>query len=94
MPIPIGYYCVTVDPFRYPWDLPANVDIAYFVIPQDAARNTPLDKFRSDRLAIESATKLSFFPDWRSDGGTADPPRSASYDAPEARHRLLRQLYY
>ena len=92
VPIPIGYYCITVDPFRYPWDLPSNVTVAYFIIPQDAAPKTPVRNFLSSREEIEAATNLSFFPDWRSDGVTAAPARSPSNHAPEARHRLLRQL--
>ena len=92
VPIPIGYYCITVDPFLYPWDRRSNVDVAYFIIPQDAEQSTPLDKFRSDQAAVEAATSLSFFPDWPPPGVAAGLAGPASYGAPEARHRLLRQL--
>ena len=91
VPIPIDYYCITVDPFRYPWDRRRNVDVAYFIVPHDAERTAPLDRFSSDQAAVEAATNLSFFPDW--------PPRRttarsgpANYGAPTVRHRLLRQL--
>lgn len=96
VPIPISYYYILVDPFRYPWDRPSNVDIAYFIIPQDAQRNTPLEEFLSDRVAVESATKLNFFPQWPapslafdSDQGLGQAPLGTS----ETRHRLLRQLF-
>ena len=93
VPIPTGYYCITVDPFRYPWDRRSHVDVAWFVIPQDAERNTPLDEFRSDQATVETATNLSFFPDWATAGATtADLASPVGYAPPEARHRLLRQL--
>jgi DNA/RNA endonuclease G (NUC1) len=93
VPIPISYYCIIVDPFRYPWDRPSNVDVAYFVIPQDAERNTPLDSFLSDRATVEAATDLDFFPQWPPPVPGVAPAVAPSLGAPETRHRLLRQLY-
>ena len=93
VPIPDSYYCITVDPFRYPWDRRSNVEIVCLEIPQDADRHTPLDDFLVDLPDIEAATNLSFFPKW----GPA--PRASLALQPgqtaffETHHRLLRQLY-
>ncbi|NNE05452.1 MAG: hypothetical protein HKN15_06985 [Xanthomonadales bacterium] len=93
VPIPTHYFCILADPFRYPWDRESNVDVAYFKIPQDAARNTPLDTFLSDRSTIEGDTNLSFFPQWPAPApGVAPPALAPSLGVPENRHRLLRQL--
>ncbi len=88
VPIPESFYCISVDPFRYPWDRPGNVNIACFRIPQDApSGNSPID-YLVDLDEIEAATRLTFMPGWaaqvtraaRSAGGVAEP------------HRLLQQL--
>ena len=90
VPIPEACYYVTVDPFRYPWDRKSNVDVACFLIPQDAERNTSLSDYLVDQRQIEEKTKLSFFPLWDSAMAT-----SAALSAPgsmNTRHRLLRQI--
>lgn len=93
VPIPTSYYCIVVDPFRYPWDRPSNVDVAYFLIPQDAERNTPLDTFLTDRSTVEAASNLNFFPDWPAPPpGVAAGAIAPTIGAAEFRHRLLRQL--
>ena len=94
VPVPLSYYCIIIDPFRYPWHRPSDVDVAYFIIPQDAERNTPLEDFLTDRGAVEAATNLDFFPDWPAPPpGVAPDLGPAPLGAPEVRHRLLRQLY-
>ena len=92
VPIPESYYCIVIDPFRYPWNRSGNVDIAYFNFPQDAERHTPLEDFLVDRSSIEERTNLRFFPTWDlADEPIADAsPRSLG--TPATRHRLLRQL--
>lgn len=96
VPIPEAYYYITVDPFRYPWDRPSNVDIVCFRIPQDAPSGSSLADFIVELEEIEAATKLSFFPQWPDDSGT---PVSFGLEAPgmrseasKERHRLLAQL--
>jgi DNA/RNA endonuclease G (NUC1) len=91
--IPEAYYYITVDPFRYPWDRPGNVDIACFRIPQDAPGGTPLKNYIAELDDIETATKLSFFPKWGDDGDDpASLERGIPDDIPMKRHRLLAQL--
>ena len=90
VPIPEAYFCITVDPFRYPWDREENVDIACFRIPQFAAGGTALTSFLTDLADIEAATKLKFFPRWSGTAGDFPAPESASL--PRTRHRLLNQF--
>jgi len=64
VPIPEAFYCITVDPFRYPWDRPGNVAIACYLIPQDAPKSkSPLD-YEVALEKVEQRTKLSFMPGW------------------------------
>jgi DNA/RNA endonuclease G (NUC1) len=96
VPIPDAYFCITVDPFRYPWDRRSNVDVVAFRIEQDEDKWTPLDELVVDVATIEAQTNLRFFPNWGGAGpaaagaaaaaGAHDPARVAS------RHRILRQL--
>jgi DNA/RNA endonuclease G (NUC1) len=62
--VPEAYYCITVDPFGYPYDRPGNQDIACFLIPQHAPRRTPLEEFITTLEVIEERTKLRFMPGW------------------------------
>lgn len=95
VPIPDSFYYITIDPFRYPWDRRSNVDVACFIIPQDAARHTPLDSFITDLTEVEAATKLGFFPQWPAPvpGVAAAAPPGPLMAPMGLRHRLLRQLY-
>lgn len=98
VPIPSAYYYITIDPFRYPWNRPSNVNILCFKIAQDAPPGTPLTDYLVELTDIEAATNLSFFPNWR------DPESEAEVDAAEIfppqskgdifgpQHRLLDQL--
>jgi len=101
VPVPAEYYCVFIDPFRYPWDRESNVDIACFRIPQDTHRNTPLEDLLVDLENIERATQLTFVPGWdhdvttRSETVTASSTRRSRPESPDVaweRHRILRQL--
>lgn len=107
VPVPEAYFCITADPFRYPWNREGNVDIAWFRIPQDAAAGTPLTEFLSDRASIEADTSLTFFPGWREPqtppGTRGQPPsvrrtrlRGAPGEPPTPaasdRHRLLKLI--
>jgi DNA/RNA endonuclease G (NUC1) len=95
VPIAEAYYCITVDPFRYPWDRQRNVDIACFRIPQDAPPGTPLGNYIASLAEIEAATNLSFFPRWTDPIGSpgfAPAAQAAQPGVQEHRHRLLAQL--
>ncbi|QEG43463.1 DNA/RNA non-specific endonuclease [Roseimaritima ulvae] len=90
VPIPEAYFCITVDPFRYPWDRQSNVDVACFRIPQDADRATPLEHFLRDLEEIEEETNLEFFRGW--DHSIGESVGAEGVDSPWLRHRLLRQI--
>lgn len=94
VPIPDAYYCITVDPFRYPWDRESNVDVACLRIPQDAPGGTPLDTFVADLSDVEAETNLSFFPQWQAVPGIAGPsgPPARPDISAHTSHRLLRQF--
>jgi len=60
VPIPDRYFCITVDPYRYPWD--EYVEIVAFDIPQEApSASSPID-YITDISSIEEATGLKFMP--------------------------------
>lgn len=104
VPVPEAYYCITVDPFRYPYDRPGNVDIACFLIPQDADSGTELTDYLVELDEIEARTRLTFMPGWANEvaretmraarAAEAGPMRRMRGDAegPAGRHRLLAQL--
>ena len=81
VPIPQSYYCITLDPVRYPWDRPSNVAIAAFLIPQDAPSSDKPEDYLSDVPTIESKTKLSFFPGWQAEPTRSGTPTLRSADA-------------
>ena len=71
VPVPEAFYCITIDPFDYPWDKPGNQAVACFLIPQSAPRrNSPTD-YPSSIQAIEEKTKLTFMPGFDSMPGFA-----------------------
>ena len=90
VPVPEAYFCITVDPFRYPWNKQNNVDIACFRIPQFAPGGTALTGFLTDLDDLQQATGLTFFPAWSASPGDFPAPESDSL--PRARHRLLSQF--
>ncbi len=92
VPIPEAYYCITVDPFRYPWDRESNVDVACLRIPQDTPGGTSLDHFVADLADIEAETNLTFFPQWQAIPGVAPAPAGPPDLAARNSHRLLRQF--
>ena len=87
VPVPDAYFCITLDPFRYPWNRPGNVAVAAFLIPQTAPSSDEPDDYLVDISEIETRTRLTFFPGWdaqptrRSMRGT----RHISGTAPESR---------
>ena len=67
VPIPSHYFCVMIDPHSYPFDTPSSVEIAAFIIPQEAPKKTPLSTYEVTLDEVEAATKLDFFPGWRAE---------------------------
>lgn len=90
VPVPDAYFCITVDPFRFPWDRRSNVDIACLLIPQDTPGGTDLSTFLTGVESIEQATRLKFFPGWSVAVTELVAPPSGS--PARDRHRLLRQF--
>ncbi len=90
VPIPDEYFCITVDPFRYPWNEENNFDIACFRIPQIAPSGSALTDFLTDLADVQAATNLKFFPNWHASPSDFQPPETDSL--PLTRHRLLNQL--
>lgn len=89
VPVPESYYCITVDPFRYPYNSPANVDILYLLIPQNADSDALITDFEVSREEIEQATRLRFFPQWTVER-VALP--IAAVTEIHARHRLAKMI--
>ena len=84
VPIPDAYFCVTFDPFRYPWDRLSNVNIAAFLIPQDAPPASKPQDYLTEVREIEERTGLTFVPGW-----DAQPVRVTSAGA---QNRLVAAL--
>lgn len=64
LPIPEKYFCVIVDPHRYPYDTPSRVRIDCFLIPQNAPRDSGPEDYPATLAEVEAATNLKFFAAW------------------------------
>ena len=84
LPIPDAYFCVIVDPHRWPWDKFSVVDIDCFLIPQDAPAGTDPTDYLCDLDEVELATNLEFFPGWGRDAAIA----SRDGEVPLSAHAL------
>ena len=90
VPVPEAYFCVTFDPFRYPWNRISNVDIAGFLIPQTApSSDNPLD-YLTTLDVIEDRTGLTFIPGF--DHTIGEEIGAGEKGVPFARHRLIGNL--
>ncbi|MEO1649154.1 MAG: DNA/RNA non-specific endonuclease, partial [Pseudomonadota bacterium] len=67
VPVPDAYFCLTVDPFSYPYDTLSKAQIDGFIIPQDAPRSADPQNYPATIEQIEAATKLEFFTQWGRD---------------------------
>lgn len=85
VPVADAFFCITIDPYRYPWDRAGNLTIAAFLIPQDAPRRSSPSDYVSDVATIEAATKMNFMPGW-------DHTITRSFDPDAPPHRLLAAL--
>lgn len=59
--IPISFYCILVDPVKWPHDRVHNVEFLTLEIPQEAGRAQLDNKFITSISDIEGKTKLDFF---------------------------------
>jgi DNA/RNA endonuclease G (NUC1) len=92
VPIPAGYFCITVDPRTYPFNTLSKIDLLCMIIPQDAPpAGAPQDHLVS--LAdVEDATTLTFFPGWARPRAALDADSPVKTVHASDTHRLLRAL--
>jgi DNA/RNA endonuclease G (NUC1) len=64
LPVPEKYFCVIVDPFRYPYDTLSRVRIDCFLIPQVAPSSSSPADYPATLAEVEAATNLKFFAAW------------------------------
>jgi len=88
LPVPEKYFCITVEPYAYPYDTLSKAHIDCFLIPQNApSRSSPTD-YPATLEEIEAATQLSFF-----DGWSRDVPLAQSLsEEPPSQSRLMQVL--
>ena len=67
LPVPEAYFCITVDPYRYPYDTLGSANIDGFIIPQDAPRSSDPQDYPATIEQIEARTNLKFFTGWGRD---------------------------
>jgi len=89
LPVPEAYFCVVVDPQRWPWDRMSVVDIDCFLIPQDAPSGGRPEDYRVSLQEVSDRTKLYFFPGW---GREQANGLAASHSRSESRSRLTQIL--
>jgi endonuclease G, mitochondrial len=62
VPVPEAYFLILADPERYPFDDPDNLSILALKMPEDWGAKPLDDSLVTSIDAIETATKLTFFP--------------------------------
>ena len=67
LPVPDAYFCITVDPYIYPYDTLSKAHIDCFIIPQNAPGNSSPEDYPATLEEIEKATSLRFFDSWSRD---------------------------
>ncbi|WP_271767847.1 DNA/RNA non-specific endonuclease [Aquimarina algiphila] len=67
LPVPEAYFCVTVDPYRYPYDTLSKAYIDCFIIPQNAPGSSYPEDYPATLEEVEEATNLKFFDSWSRD---------------------------
>lgn len=93
IPLPQGYYCITIDPLRYPYDRLSNVEIVCFYFPQNAPRtDSPLD-YVTTLEDVQEKAGLEFVPGYAGVIGARGARSAAAPRAIQpAGHRLVAQL--
>ncbi len=94
VPVADAFFCITIDPFRYPWDKPGNQHIACFMIPQDVAAGADLTSFLVELDEVEAATGLRFMPGWESEPRTVAAPPAPGDVAGRSIERLVEETGY
>lgn len=94
VPIPKAYYCISIDPFRYPYHRLSNVEIACFIFPQDAPRkDKPSDpKYASNLATIQQRTGLVFVPGYDGEIGARSARSAAPQTLAPSGNRLVAQM--
>lgn len=67
VPVPDSYFCISVDPYTYPFDKPSNAHIDCFIIPQNAPPSSNPQDYPATLAEVEAATRLKFFTEWGRD---------------------------
>lgn len=67
LPVPDAYFCITVDPYMYPYDTLSKAHIDCFIIPQNAPGSSSPEDYPATLEDVEEATKLKFFDSWSRD---------------------------
>lgn len=88
LPVPESYFCITVDPYRYPFDTLSKAHIDCFIIPQSAPSSSSPEDYKVSLEEVEEATSLKFFDSWSRD----IPLGSSSEDEPESQSRLMHNI--
>lgn len=88
LPVPESYFCVTIDPYRYPFDTLSKAHIDCFIIPQKAPSSSSPADYKVSLEEVEEATRLKFFDSWSRD----IPLGSNSEDESESKSRLIHNI--
>ena len=88
LPVPDAYFCIIVDPFKWPFDIPSTVAIDSFIIPQTAPSNSNPQDYPATLDEIEEATNLKFFGSWGRDA----PIGSLAQESARPESRLMQIL--
>ncbi len=67
LPVPDAYFCITVDPYKYPFDTLSKAHIDCFIIPQNAPSSSSPEDYKASLEEVEEATNLKFFDSWSRD---------------------------
>lgn len=63
IPVPKSFFMILIDPQRFPYDDPKNVAFLALEVPQTTGYKIPGSELVTSIEAIETATKLRFFPE-------------------------------
>lgn len=91
VPLPKGYFCITVDPHSYPYNTLSKVELLCMIIPQEAERYSSPEDYLVSLADVENATKLNFFPGWARPRITGGPSPVTEVHRPDG-HRLLKAI--
>ena len=88
LPVPEAYFCIAVDPYRYPFDTLSKAHIDCFIIPQNAPSSSSPEDYKVSLVDVEEATNLKFFDSW-----SRDIALSSNLEGePESQSRLMNNI--